>query len=425
MNQELADFIASLFKRSGIPLKAITDPCDDWSWLDHGLRTSVLGVANEDFNQRISQRISSFEDRTVYCLCDVFQCSYTCAKLPNGRGTLFIGPLLFERVTDHRFDELFQKLGLPETMRAPLQNYYYGVCFFPYQAMYDSLITLIADQIYGKDLYRMEYDSANALDEWHQFYQGYWRIPNEPFMNIRFIEERYEIENALMQAVTIGNEKVALELGDRFQTVMLPQRLANALRDRKDYTITLNTILRKAAEQGGVHPIHIDNLSNSNIVEIEQLASIEQCKHFQHKLIQKYCKLVQEYSLQNYSLPIQKVLTYIRTDLTADLSLKSMAEKLSVNASYLSSLFKKEMGIPLTEYVNTCRISHAQLLLLSTNLPTKSIALQCGISDIYYFNRMFKRITGVTPKTYREKGLFENQEIFGVLPDSQSGKVNP
>ncbi len=65
------------------------------------------------------------------------------------------------------------------------------------------------------------------------------------------------------------------------------------------------------------------------------------------------------------------------------------------------------MGIPLTEYVNRSRIGHAQLLMLTSDLPIKAIALQCGISDMQYFSRMFKRITGVTPKVYQETATFE------------------
>lgn len=424
MNKELSDFITDLFKSIGIPVRDMSCPCEDWSWLDQGLRTEVLCIAPSGWNQRINEHVLALEDATVYHFADIFQCCYTCAKLPGENRYLFIGPLLFEQIHAQQFDELLKKLNLPETMRSPLQNYYYSISFYPYQAMYDNLIMLIADRIYGKNQYSIQYSHSNALDEWYEYYQNHWKVPNAPFINIRFIEERYEFENSLMQAVASANEVSALDIGGRFLALMMPQRLTNVLRDQKDYSITLNTLLRKAAEQGGVHPIHIDSLSNNNIKQIEQLTSTDQCKLFQRKMIRNYCRLVKENSLQNYSLPIRKVITYIRTDLTADLSLKSMAEQLNVNASYLSSLFKKEMGVPLTEYVNTCRINHAQILLLSTDLPIKSIALQCGISDMHYFSRMFKRITSMTPKTYREKMRTENQEWLGPIPDVQLGKTS-
>lgn len=117
-----------------------------------------------------------------------------------------------------------------------------------------------------------------------------------------------------------------------------------------------------------------------------------------HLLLSPACYGIRE---KDYSLPIQKAITYISTDLTADLSLKSLANQVNVNASYLSTLFKKEVGVPLTEYVNRNRIEYSKTLLSGTDLAIKTIAIYSGIPDIQYFTRMFKRITGMTPKAYR------------------------
>jgi len=118
-------------------------------------------------------------------------------------------------------------------------------------------------------------------------------------------------------------------------------------------------------------------------------------------MIHEYCELIRRHSLKDYSPLIGKTLTYINAELCANLSLNRLAKHLNVNASYLSMLFKKEVGITLTDYVNNHRIKHAQKLFLCTNFPIKSISFQCGISDIYYFTRLFKRITGTTPKAFR------------------------
>ena len=69
----------------------------------------------------------------------------------------------------------------------------------------------------------------------------------------------------------------------------------------------------------------------------------------------------------------------------------------------------------LTDYVNQQRIAHAQYLLQGTNTPIKSIAQQCGIADLNYFVRIFKRITGVTPKSYRDKAA-DSQQMGMSLP---------
>lgn len=78
------------------------------------------------------------------------------------------------------------------------------------------------------------------------------------------------------------------------------------------------------------------------------------------------------------------------------------AERLKMNSSYLSTLFKKENGTTLTDYVNQKRVEHAIFLLNSTSLQVQSIAQQCGIPDVNYFSKTFKKIVGKTPMEYRK-----------------------
>lgn len=106
--------------------------------------------------------------------------------------------------------------------------------------------------------------------------------------------------------------------------------------------------------------------------------------------------------MKGYSLLIRKVLTRIDYDLTADLSLKTQADLLNVNASYLSTLFKKETGTTLTDYVNKKRVDNAIFLLNSTNMQIQTIAQYCGIPDVNYFTKIFKKYISQTPKEYRE-----------------------
>ena len=120
------------------------------------------------------------------------------------------------------------------------------------------------------------------------------------------------------------------------------------------------------------------------------------------EMVHKYCLLVKNHSMKGYSLLIRKILTRIDVDLTADLSLKTQAELLNVNPSYLSTLFKKETGYTLTEYVNKKRIENAILLLNTTAMQIQEIAQYCGIPDVNYFTKIFKKQIGKTPKEYRD-----------------------
>lgn len=408
MEQVLSNFIQEIFSSNDIPVHIVTLPSDDWAWMDLGLRSQILCFQN--YSERADRWLRSFQPNTLYHLTDIFQCSYSAMRRPDHDSYVLIGPLLFEKIQDQRFEQLFAQLKLPETFRESLRSYYYNVKFIPYQSLYDNFMTLVANHLFGEGQYKIIHDDAGMLDAWYNEYKNYLRIPDQPFLNLQYIEERYQVESQIIHATIKGNETQAVEAVTKIQQLMMPRRLSNELRDNKDYCITLNTLLRKAAEQGGVHPIHIDSVSNGHIQQIEQLTSVDQCLLFRRKMTCTYCRLVQTCNLQDYSLLTRKVMTCVSTDLTADLSLRSLAAQLNVNASYLSSLFKKETGLSLTEYVNRSRIEHAQLLLITTDLPIKTIALQCGISDMYYFSRLFKRVSGLTAKAFRETATLENRQ---------------
>lgn len=372
MEHILSNFIKDLFQTFRIPARIIHPPLDECGWMDRELRSRILGIS--DVNGHVNQMLSNLKPNTLYFITDKFQCNYIYVLLPDSGDCLFCGPVIFEKMIDSRFDDLFRKLNLPEKLSEPLRNYYYDIPLHHSEADFRVLFILCANYWFGEGNYEIvNYDSID-LDNWQQYYENYYRIPDHPLQSVRFIEERYQIENSILDAVSNGNFEKASNQFASFLNLLIPARLQNELRDHMDYCITMNTLLRKAAEQGGVHPIHIDSYSKSNIQQIEKLSSIEQCKSLGLKLIRGYCRLVQKYNLKNYSLLTQKVITYVNSDLQADLSLKALSERLSVNSSYLSTLFRKEMDISLTEYVNNHRISHAKKLLMNTDLPIKTVA---------------------------------------------------
>lgn len=220
-------------------------------------------------------------------------------------------------------------------------------------------------------------------------------------MNIKALEERYEFENRCAQAVAQGNVSILDQLCAYGNTVNFIPRQQSSLRDYKNYMIIINTILRKAAEQSAVHPIYLDRLSGKFAKKIEALTATPE-HTLEREMLHKYCLLVRNYSLKGYSSTIQKVLNQINLNLTSDLSLKSLSEMFNISAGYLSTLFKKKTGSTLTDYVNKQRIEYAILLLNTTDLQIQTIASYCGIYDINYFTRTFKKFKGMTPKKYRK-----------------------
>lgn len=371
--------------------------------LDLGIR-KLLG-SSQSLGQFIESDLSPIEDKTVYKLADKFNNNYIYFKLPKDEDNLilFIGPFHSTHLNREQILTMVEQMDIPATMTQEVEKYYSSVPFISDDSHIHALLDVFFEAIWGGSMgYSTKniYIGASETSDWYAD-----SSPTPPDMiswKIKLMEERYTQENKMMSAVAAGDlDKVKLMIS-MFSTHNFEQRLSDSLRNTKNYCIIMNTLLRKAAENGGVHPVYIDKTSSKLAVKIEQLRNIDQAGDLMHEMIKSYCKLVKKHTTKSYSLPVQRAITAIEYDLTADLGLASIAKMQDINASYLSTIFKKETGLTLTEYVNKKRMELAMKLLETTRLQIQTIAQQCGILDVHYFSRMFKKHTGVTPKMYRD-----------------------
>lgn len=215
------------------------------------------------------------------------------------------------------------------------------------------------------------------------------------------IEERYETEERLMNEIARGHVSQAYAILSAFNNDIVEQRADVPLRNFKNYLIILNTLARKAVQQGGVHPLYIDRLSSAFARKIEEVENMEEGQRVVSEITRKYCLLVRNHAMKGYSPLVRRVILRIDSDLTADLTLSAHAAALGVNASYLSALFRRETGQTLSDYVARARVEQAVFLLNTTRMPVHAIAQHCGVQDVNYFTRLFRRIMGKTPTAYR------------------------
>jgi two-component system response regulator YesN len=104
-----------------------------------------------------------------------------------------------------------------------------------------------------------------------------------------------------------------------------------------------------------------------------------------------------------------KILGFIESNYAQDLSLDRLAEHLNLHPNYISSLFSKETGTTFVNYLNTVRIREAKKQLAENpHLPVNSIGSRIGFENRHYFNKVFKKYTGMTPGQYRD--------VLGISP---------
>ena len=98
---------------------------------------------------------------------------------------------------------------------------------------------------------------------------------------------------------------------------------------------------------------------------------------------------------------IGQVVEWIQLNLCKSHQLSELAAFCHLSNDYFSRLFLKTVGTRPIDYINRKRIEEAQLQLVTTNFPIEKIAMEVGIDNFSYFNRMFKKYSGTTPGEYR------------------------
>ena len=99
---------------------------------------------------------------------------------------------------------------------------------------------------------------------------------------------------------------------------------------------------------------------------------------------------------------IQLAMDFIDQHITDELTLKELSLVANMSTSYFSQLFKELNGFSAWDYIISKRVDQAQRLLISSNESIYSIALQSGFNNTTNFYKAFKKITGVSPSTYRK-----------------------
>lgn len=394
----LIAFVEDYLKSSCVPVHRVAAVCEDYSWMDFGLRQAL---PSRQGYRSIQNYLKATEGNTIYHLTDMFGCAYTVFRLPDSEELMVCGPVMFG-------DESFPAKAAEENPLFPIrslpamEDFYQQVTVFQQPTAYYNIFKHLGLRIYGEDLCKIVYDTPRDPEFIFDPYQQDAQTSEESALKFQAVEKWFSMEAELTIAVSKGKEDDILDVVSRVQSTSLPPILPDGGQNIRACMISLDTVLRKSVEMSGVPPIFIDPYSRRHIQLIAQTTNRAGMDALLTQFIRDYYLLIHRHSLKKYSLLTQKIITLIGQDITADLSLSAISEKLSSNAKYLSALFRREVGMTLTDYVNERRVKLAERLLLFTDFPIKMIAHRCGIPDVHYFSHLFKKKVGCAPKAFRE-----------------------
>lgn len=109
---------------------------------------------------------------------------------------------------------------------------------------------------------------------------------------------------------------------------------------------------------------------------------------------------------ENKKRIVYRIMRYIEKNLSENITVTDIAQEFSYNSNYLSHLFKKQIGMPLKEYIIASKMKKAQTLLADGKSSLSEIAVLCGYDSVSSFCRTLKKHTGNTSSAYK-KGLID------------------
>lgn len=313
------------------------------------------------------------------------------------RGTIVVGPYISKAYHPRLLSETNQKERLPLVMQQQLRQCYNTLTMVD-EAKQHAISSLLVNIVIPGMVQPRLIETALPILEGIAV-----KFKYDLAQDREMIERRYESENRMLHAITEGNPHLLKEAIEGIKMVSMPYRNPGSpVRSMKNLSFTANTLYRKAAESGGVHPLYLDSISGKFAIQIEQAQSLAELECLHEEMPQVYCDLVRELSVIALPAIVREAVTYIRFNIDQPLSLNCIADILGVHPSHLSRSFKKALGMTLTTYINKLRVQEARYLLDHRNASIIEIAATVGYNDSNYFSKVFHKLEHVTPHDYRK-----------------------
>ena len=167
--------------------------------------------------------------------------------------------------------------------------------------------------------------------------------------------------------------------------------------------IELVVVLSRAVIDAGADMREVMALNAKYLGDIDRFTTFEEMNVWVTGIVHKFIDYSFALPRLKHSSAVYKITEYINANYSKKISLDDIAKKVYLSRSYISTVFKDEIGMSLTDYIREVRIERSKQLLLDNTVRIVDIAGMCGFDDQSYFTKVFHTAVGVTPKQYRDQ----------------------
>lgn len=211
----------------------------------------------------------------------------------------------------------------------------------------------------------------------------------------------YMLERELISNIKLMDETKALSILKRINSLeraCLSEMPINSLR----YSLVAScTLFTRAIIEAGVDSELAFMVSDMFINEIDKHSTLKEIEKLEYDMLIEFIRILKTNKEYLYNPIVNKAISYIKKNIESKLSVEELAEHLNIHPNYLSSVFSKEVGVSLTTYIASEKISSVKHFLVETNISLNEIAYIFNFSSQAHFSKYFKDNVGLTPLKYR------------------------
>lgn len=189
---------------------------------------------------------------------------------------------------------------------------------------------------------------------------------------------------------------------------------SDSIRNMKYLFIGATTLACRFSIEGGMSEERAFNISDIFIQKMDLLNTEQDIRKLHGEMFSFYLQqLISIKKERIFSKPIMLVMKYIQVHLHEKIKSEQLSQISNLNYSYLSTLFKKEIGLTITEYINQTKAATAATMLQFSDYSLAEISETLNYSSYSHFARCFRQYYHMSPKEYRTQHYFSSSLTEG------------
>ncbi len=353
----------------------------------------------------IQQEINSRQENVFYVETEELLV-FGVVRSKKDQVILIIGPASQIRPGKQETVGILYRLGEPYSRLSDLQAYFSNVVPYPFENFLEILCfvnyALNEEKLSVSHLIRKNGELRTGTS-------GEWAEKEEEQSELH---NTFQAEKLMLSYVTTGNVEAIQAFFKKPPSGRSGYMAHNELRQRKNVFICAATLISRAAIAGGMPQDTAFALSDRYIQKVELLNNGGEITALDMEMLLNYTKRVEAIKCNTGSSPLARnIMRYVLKNIGKKIKISDIAKAMNMNRSYLCERFKTETGSTIGDFISLTKIEEAKRMLLFSNLSIAHISGYLSFSSQSYFQTVFKKIEGCTPKEYRMKVQIESGSL--------------